>query len=79
METTLCSLAVRHARGEITAEQVKEGFQHLPPVVKRQEEGETWFEGNPENTVAAVQALIGVEITPEQFHAFTALIVEDSN
>lgn len=75
METTLCSLAVKHARGEISAEQVREEVQRLSPTRERQEAGETWFEGNPENTVASVQALIGEELTPEQFHIFTRILL----
>lgn len=77
METTLCSLAVNHARGKITAEQVRKSLQRLPPAEKCQEADETWFEGNPENTVTAVQALIGEEITTEQFHAFTQILLAE--
>lgn len=78
MEPTLRALAIRHARGEITALQVRENLSQLSPVIKRQEGDEVWYEGNQDNTITSVQALIGEEITLEQFNAFADILTNST-
>lgn len=78
METTLRALAIQHARGEITALQVRENLSQLSPVIKRQEGDDTWYEGNQDNTITSVQALIGDEITLEQFNAFADILTNST-
>lgn len=76
MELTLCNLAILYARGRVTEKQVHAGLKKIGTVTQVKEAGETWYEGNPENTVVAVQALIGSEITLDDFENFMKIVKE---
>lgn len=73
-QVTLRKLAILHARNKVSDDFVKQGLSRVGKVTEKREDGETWFEGNPENTIASVQALIGVEITQEDFDDFVRLL-----
>jgi hypothetical protein len=74
MEITLRKLAILYARDRVTDDQVRKGLAKVTPVALKKENGDTWYEGNQENTVIAVQALIGDEITQEDFEKFMGLV-----
>ena len=67
----LTTIATRWGAGEITLEQaIREAGQLNYPVRREDAEGH-WFEGNQDNTISAVQALVGTELTFEQFAEFS--------
>lgn len=74
MELTLRKLAILYSRGRVTETQVRQGLKKIEPVTEKKENGETWYEGNIENTVTAVQALVGVEITQDDFENFFEIV-----
>lgn len=79
MTLTLKTLAILYARGRINETQVKNGLTKLTPVTEHRENSETWFDGDQDNTIASVQAMIGSEITSEDFGKFTEILKSANN
>lgn len=72
--TTLVELAVKHASGELSDDDVRVQSRGVTPVTLVREGDDSWYEGNFQNTVIAVELLIGKSLTREEVTKFFAAI-----
>jgi hypothetical protein len=76
MKMTLRDLAIRWAQHEISDRDVQEQARSLEPATLVRDGEDSWYEGNLDNTMVAVQALIGESITQDDFNRFVAIFVD---
>mgnify|MGYP003599709469 CR=1 FL=1 len=75
-ETTLVTLAQRWAAGEISLDEAMCAARRLTYPVRREADDGHWFDGEQDNTIQAVQALVGTGLTFEQFAKFSEEFAE---
>lgn len=75
-EPTLVTLAQRWAAGEITLDEAMSAARTLTYPVYRDADDGHWFDGEQDNTIQAVQALVGTGLTFEQFAKFSKAFIE---
>ncbi len=76
-KTTLVTLAQRWAAGEISLDDAMCAARRLTYPVYREADDGHWFDGEQDNTIQAVQALlVGTDLTFEQFAKFSAAFAE---
>ena len=75
-ETTLVTLAQRWAAGEISLDDAMCAARGLTYPVRREADDGHWFDGEQDNTIQAVQALVGTGLTFEQFAKFSEAFAE---
>lgn len=73
---TLTTIATRWAAGGLTLEEAMRAALQLNYPVRRSDAEGHWFEGEQNNTLTAVQALVGSELTFEQFQEFSNAFAE---
>lgn len=71
---TLKSLALQYGRNEITLDKVKEILPTLDFPVHYSDVDGGYFEGNEDNTVIAVESLVGDGLTLDQFREFSSIL-----
>lgn len=74
METTLKELFEKYSKGELTLSEVKPQLSNIAWPEKKTEAGETWYEGNQDNTVAGVQATLETRRDRRKFEEFLAIL-----
>jgi len=74
METTLKELFEKYSNGELTLAEIKPQLANVAWPEKKTESGETWYEGNQDNTVAGVQATLETRRDRRKFEEFLAII-----
>lgn len=75
-EPTLVTLAQRWAAGEISLDDAMCAARGLTYPVRREADDGHWFDGEQDNTIQAVQALVGTGLTFEQFAKFSEAFAE---
>lgn len=75
-ETTLVTLAQRWAAGEISLDEAMSTARSLTYPARREADDGHWFDGEQDNTIQAVQALVGTGLTFEQFAKFSEAFAE---
>lgn len=74
--STLRSLAVEWVSGTISLSEAITRTQFLDfPTPQNADDG-NWFEGEQDNTLESVQALIGTDLTQEQYYEFSNAFAE---
>lgn len=73
---TLVEVALAYGRGEINETRSKELIRTIPSSSLEWDEEDSYYSGDPQNTLVAVQALSGYMLTLEQVNAFLALVEE---
>lgn len=73
-DVTLRELAVGYANGKYSTDEVKIAALLTGSVELVRDGEESWYEGDQDNTMVAVQALVGDEMTQEQFQKFVELM-----
>lgn len=75
-KTTLVTLAQRWAAGEISLDEAINAARSLTYPVRREADDGHWFDGEQDNTIQAVQALVGTGLTFEQCAKFSEAFAE---
>ena len=75
-EPTLVTLAQRWAAGEISLDEAIDAARSLTYPVRREADDGHWFDGEQDNTLEAVHALVGTDLTFEQFAKFSETFAE---
>lgn len=75
-ETTLVSLVRQWAGNSISLDEVLNAARSLTYPIRRQADDGHWFDGEQDNTIGAVQALVGNGLTFEQFAKFSEAFAE---
>ena len=76
-ETALVSFAQQGAAGEISLDDAMTAARRLTYPVYREADGGHWFDGVEDNTIQAVQALLGTGLTFEQFAKLAEAFAEN--
>lgn len=74
--TTLVGIAKDWAAGEITLDEAMNLARTLTYPVYREADDGHWFDGEEDNTIQAVQALVGTDLTFAQYAKFANAFVE---
>lgn len=74
MRTTLKTLFEQYAGGEVTLGEAKARLNEIAWPEKRTENGETWYDGEQDNTVIAVQATLTDRKSRRKFEEFLTIL-----
>lgn len=73
-ELTLVDLVREWKSGQISLDEMIAHARVLEWAVRETDEDGSWFEGNPDNSIAAVQSMVDDEITIEDFEIIMSRI-----
>ena len=74
MTKTAIDLVLEWKRGELTESELREALKLVDWAIYHGDEDGGWFEGKRENSVLAIQSLVGEDITMEDYSTVVNLI-----